>query len=43
VPDENRDLAVHAGLAVMLEDVLPPKEFQQWYGPFEQVIPRASL
>ena len=43
VPDENRDLAVHAGLAVMLVDVLPPKEFAQWYGPFEQVIPRASL
>ena len=43
VPDENRDLAVHAGLAVLLEDVLPPAEFKQWYGPFENVITRASL
>jgi hypothetical protein len=43
VPDEGRDLAVHAGIAVLLQDVLPPSELEQWYGPFEDVIPRASL
>lgn len=43
VPGEERDLVIHAGLAVLLEDVLPPAEATQWYGPFESVIPRASL
>lgn len=43
VPDEERDLVLHAGLAVLLEDVLPPAEVRSWYGPFEAVIPRASL
>ena len=43
VPDEGRDLAVHAGIAVLLQDVLPPSQLEQWYGPFEEVIPRASL
>ena len=43
VPDEGRDLAVHAGIAVLLQDVLPPSQLDQWYGPFEDVIPRASL
>jgi hypothetical protein len=43
VPDGGRDLAVHAGIAVLLQDLLPESEMQQWYGPFEGVIPRASL
>ena len=43
VPDEGRDLAVHAGIAVLLQDVLPASQLEQWYGPFEDVIPRASL
>ena len=43
VPDEGRDLAVHAGIAVLLQDVLPESELAAWYGPFEDVIPRASL
>ena len=43
VPDEGRDLAVHAGIAVLLQDVLPQSQLEQWYGPFEDVIPRASL
>ena len=43
VPDEGRDLAVHAGIAVLLQDVLPESQLAQWYGPFEDVIPRASL
>lgn len=43
VPDEGRELAVHAGMAVLLQDVLPEAELRQWYGPFEGVIPRASL
>lgn len=43
MPDEGRDLAVHAGIAVLLQDVLPESQLAQWYGPFEDVIPRASL
>ena len=43
VPDEGRDLAFHAGMAVLLQDVLPAAELERWYGPFEVVIPRASL
>lgn len=43
VPDEGRDLAFHAGVAVLLQDVLPAAELDRWYGPFEDVIPRASL
>jgi hypothetical protein len=43
VPDEGRDLAFHAGMAVLLQDVLPAAELERWYGPFEEVIPRASL
>ena len=41
--DARRDLAVHAGIAVLLQDVLPAPELDAWYGPFEDVIPRASL
>lgn len=43
LPDEGRDLAVHAGIAVLLQDVLPESQLEQWYGPFEDVIPRSSL
>ena len=43
VPDESRDLAIHAGIAVLLHDILPPADFAQWYGPFELVIPSESL
>lgn len=43
VPDDERDLVAHAGIAVLLRDVLPPQEFEQWYGPFEKVIPRSTL
>ena len=43
LPDEGRDLTVHAGIAVLLQDVLPEPELVAWYGPFEGVIPRASL
>lgn len=43
MPDGGRDLAVHAGIAVLLQDVLPASELDAWYGPFEPVIPRASL
>lgn len=43
MPDEGRDLAVHASIAVLLQDVLPDAEMDAWYGPFEEVIPRASL
>ena len=43
VPDASRDLAIHAGIAVLLHDVLPPADFEEWYGPFESVIPSASL